>query len=111
MVKPLTRACPTPFPPEPLAPRDTFGSCWTEAMRHICDLTTKLNKYRKHNAELLQERDEAMKGRDQAVMERDGLARGVAGASRHGTGGRALPQPSPSLGFQFNSDESTAKRI
>eukprot|EP00667_Euglena_gracilis_P014904 EG_transcript_15472 len=55
--------------------RDTFGSCWTEAMRHICDLTTKLNKYRKHNAELLQERDEAMKGRDQAVMERDGLAR------------------------------------
>jgi len=55
--------------------RDSFGACWTEAMRHICDLTTKLNKYRRHNGELLAERDAALKGRDQAVLERDSITR------------------------------------
>jgi hypothetical protein len=51
--------------------RDTFGACWTEAMRHICDLTTKLIKYRRQNMELLQERDDSSQARACALVERD----------------------------------------
>uniref|UniRef100_A0A7S1JBV2 U-box domain-containing protein n=1 Tax=Eutreptiella gymnastica TaxID=73025 RepID=A0A7S1JBV2_9EUGL len=56
---------------------ETFGSCWTEAMRHICDLTTKVIKYRRQATELIQDRDHSHQARDYDIKERMSMYKGM----------------------------------